>query len=145
VLKEFREFVTKGNVLDLAVGVIIGGAFGKIVDSLVKDVIMPPIGLVLNRVDFTKLYIALDGNQYESLEAAQKAEAPVIAYGNFLNNVVSFVIVAFAIFMLIKQVNRLRRPAAAPPATEKPCQYCQLGVPILATRCPHCTSQLQAA
>jgi large conductance mechanosensitive channel len=146
MLKEFKEFVSRGNVIDLATAVVIGAAFGKIVDSLVKDIIMPPIGLLLNKVDFSNLYIPLDGSEYESLAAAQEAGAPTLNYGLFINQVISFVIVAFAIFLLIKQVNRLRRstePAPAAP-TEKVCPHCIMTVPLGATRCPHCTSELGA-
>jgi large conductance mechanosensitive channel len=144
MLKEFRNFVTRGNVLDLAVAVMIGGAFAKIVDSLVKDVLMPPIGLVLGNIDFSKLFISLDGKHYESLDAAQKAEAATINYGLFLNNVVSFLIVAFVIFLILKQVSRFQ-PKVVAPVTEKECPFCRLGVPLPAVRCPHCTSTLQPA
>jgi large conductance mechanosensitive channel len=144
MLREFREFVMRGNVLDLAIAVIIGGAFGKIVTSFVNDVIMPPIGLLLGGVDFTNLFIALDGNSYESLEAAKAAGAATLNYGVFLNTVIDFVIVAFAIFMIIKSANRMKKPtseAAAAPTT-KECPYCFSTIPIKATRCPNCTSQL---
>ncbi|MEX2282613.1 MAG: large conductance mechanosensitive channel protein MscL [Gemmatimonadota bacterium] len=145
MLKEFRDFVTRGNVLDLAVAVMIGAAFGKIVDSLVNDVLMPPIGLILGRIDFSKLFIPLDGQQYATLEEAIKAEAPLIKYGAFLNNLISFMIVAFTIFLLIKQVQRFRKPALPPNVSEKQCVACCLMVPLKATRCPHCTSNLQPA
>ncbi len=144
MVKEFRDFVTRGNVMDLAVGVMIGAAFSKIVDSLVNDVLMPPIGLILGRIDFSKLFIPLDGQQYATLADAVAKEAPLIKYGAFLNNVITFLIVAFTVFLLVKQVNRLRKPATL-PATEKQCVACCLKVPLLATRCPHCTSSLQAA
>ena len=145
--KEFREFVARGNVLDLAVGVIIGAAFGAIITSLVNDIIMPPIGMILGKVDFTNLFLSLNGQKYATLEEAQKAAAPTINYGLFLNAVVSFVIVAFAVFVVIKQVNRMRRPVAAPVAapTDKECAYCRMSVPLMATRCPHCTSELTRA
>jgi large conductance mechanosensitive channel len=146
MLKEFREFAVKGNVLDMAVGIIIGAAFGKIVTSLVEDVIMPPIGLLLGKVDFSSLYINLSGQAYPSLAAAKAAGAATIAYGAFLNNVLSFVIVAFAVFLLVKAVNRLReKEHEAEEATEKACPFCQSAVNLKATRCPHCTSELQAA
>jgi large conductance mechanosensitive channel len=146
MLKEFREFAVKGNVLDMAVGIIIGAAFGKIVTSLVEDVIMPPIGLLLGKVDFASLFINLSGHEYPSLAAAKAAGAATIAYGTFLNNVFSFIIVAFAVFMLVKAVNRLRlQGEKAEEATERTCPYCQSAISIKATRCPHCTSELQAA
>ena len=145
MLKEFREFAVKGNVVDMAVGIIIGAAFGKIVTSLVEDVIMPPIGLLLGKVDFANLYINLSGQQWESLEAAKAAGAPIIRYGVFLNQAISFVIVAFAVFLIVKGVNHLRRnEEAVEEATEKACPFCQTGIPLAATRCPHCTSQLEA-
>lgn len=145
MLKEFKEFISRGNVIDLATAVVIGAAFGKIVDSLVKDIIMPPIGLLLNKVDFSKLYISLDGNEYESLAAAQEAAAPTLNYGLFINQIISFVIVAFAIFVLIKQVNRFRRTTEPAAPTQKTCPHCIMTVPLGATRCPHCTSELGAA
>ena len=119
-LKEFREFAAKGNVVDLAVGIIIGIAFGKIVSSLVDDVIMPPIGLLLGQVDFSDLFINLSGQEFASLAAARAAGAPVIAYGSFINTIINFVIVAFAVFLLVKQINRLKRVAGAEEAAEPP-------------------------
>jgi large conductance mechanosensitive channel len=145
VLKEFREFVTRGNVLDLAVGVMIGAAFNKIVDSLVKDIIMPPIGVILGGIDFSNFFLNLSGTSYNSLADAQQAGAATVNYGLFINNVISFFIVAFAIFMLVKQVNRLRRPRTAEPNTQKECPFCRLNMPLAASRCPHCTSELQHA
>jgi len=142
MLKEFREFVMRGNVLDLAIAVIIGGAFGKIVTSFVNDVIMPPIGLLLGGVDFTNLFIALDGNLYESLDAAKAAGAATINYGVFLNTVIDFIIVAFVIFLIIKSANKMKKPAPAAEPTSKDCPYCFSTIPIKATRCPNCTSQL---
>jgi len=142
MLKEFREFIARGNVIDLAVAVVIGAAFGKIIDSLVKDVIMPPIGLLLGKVDFANLFIDLSGQGYASLKEAQEAGAATINYGLFFNNIISFVIVAFAVFLVIKQINRFRRAPAAPEPDAKACRYCAMMVPIAATRCPHCTSQL---
>ncbi|MFH0930756.1 MAG: large conductance mechanosensitive channel protein MscL [Candidatus Zixiibacteriota bacterium] len=147
MLKEFKEFAMKGNVLDMAIGIIIGAAFGKIVSSLVGDVIMPPIGLLLGRLDFTNLYINLSGQHYASLSQAKAAGAATINYGLFLNTIIDFVIVAFAIFLLVRQVNKLRRepePAPAVPTT-KECPYCLSAVPIKAIRCPHCTSELKTA
>lgn len=144
MLKEFREFAIKGNVLDMAVGIIIGAAFGKIVTSFVEDVIMPPIGLLLGKVDFSGLFINLSGTAYPSLAAAKAAGAATINYGLFLNNVISFLIVVFAVFLLVKGVNRLRRQEeTAEEATEKPCPYCATNIPLQAVRCPHCTSQLE--
>lgn len=147
IIKEFKEFAMRGNVIDLAVGVIIGGAFGKIVTSLVNDIIMPPIGWLLGEVDFKDLKIPLvDMSQ---LKEADKATAPVIAYGQFINVMLDFIIVAFCIFLLVKVINVLRRKEkseekAAEP-TEKECPYCLSQVPVKATRCKHCTSQLEAA
>ena len=141
MLKEFRAFVMRGNVVDLAVGVIIGGAFGKIVSSLVSDIIMPPIGLLLNGVDFTSLFISLNGQAYATLAEAQKAGAPTLNYGNFVNNIIDFLIVALVIFLMIRAINRLQRPAPAAAST-KECPYCFTAIPIKAVRCPNCTSQL---
>ena len=143
MLKEFKEFAMRGNVIDLAVGVIIGAAFGKIVTSLVQDVIMPPIGLLLKDVNFSNLFVTLNGKHFDTLADAQKAGAPTINYGIFLNNVVDFLIVAFCIFILVRQINRWTRkpePAAAP--TTKECPQCAMMIPIKAKRCPDCTSQL---
>jgi large conductance mechanosensitive channel len=142
MIKEFKQFIMRGNVLDLAIGIIIGGAFGKIVSSLVDDIIMPPIGLLLGKVDFANLYLALDGNSYASLVAAKDAGAPTLNYGLFINTIINFLIVAFAIFLLIKQINRLQKPTPVEAPTTKDCPYCQTAIPIKATRCPHCTSQL---
>jgi large conductance mechanosensitive channel len=146
MLREFREFAMRGNVVDLAVGIIIGAAFGKIVTSLVNDVLMPPIGLVLGRVDFSNLFINLSGQPYASLAEAKAAGAPTINYGVFLNNVIDFSIVAFAIFLVVRFINQLRRqPEAAATPTTKECPFCASVIPIRATRCPQCTSTLQAA
>jgi len=147
MLKEFKEFAMKGNVLDMAVGIIIGGAFGKIISSFVADVLMPPIGLLLGKVDFTSLFINLSDKSYASLAEAKAAGAPTLNYGVFINTLLDFIIVAFVIFLLIKQVNRMRaQPAAAPAApTTKDCPFCATAIPIKAARCPHCTSELKAA
>ena len=147
MLQEFKAFAMRGNVVDMAVGIVIGGAFGKIVSSFVSDVIMPPIGLLLGGVDFSSLFINLSSTAYETLEAAKEAGAATINYGVFINTVLDFVIVAFAIFMVIKQMNRLKAKEEAPPAapTTKDCPFCLSSVPIKATRCGHCTSELQAA
>jgi large conductance mechanosensitive channel len=142
MLKEFKEFAVKGNVIDLAVGIILGVAFGTIVSSLVNDIIMPPIGLLLGKINFSDLFINLSGTAYTSVKAAKDAGAATINYGVFLNTVINFVIVAFVVFLLVKQVNRMKKePAPAEPNT-KECPYCLSAVPIKATRCPHCTSQL---
>lgn len=144
MLKEFREFAMKGNVVDLAIGVIIGGAFGKIVDSLVKDVMMPPIGKILGGVDFTDLYFVLGAGTYPSLKAAKDAGAATINYGLFINTVVNFLIVAFCLFSVVKAMNSLRRQPPAPAAvpTSKACPQCQMEVPIKAVKCGHCTSAI---
>ncbi len=142
MLKEFRDFAMRGNVIDMAVGIIIGAAFGGIVTSLVNDVIMPPIGLALGAVDFSDLFINLSGTEYPSLAAAKEAGAPVIAYGAFINTVINFIIVAFAIFIVIKQLNRLKRPAPEAAPTTKDCPRCMTAIPLKATRCPNCTSEL---
>jgi large conductance mechanosensitive channel len=147
MLREFREFAMRGNVVDLAVGIIIGAAFGKIITSLVNDVLMPPIGLALGRVDFTNLFLNLSGQPYASLAEAKAAGAPTINYGVFLNTLIDFIIVAFAIFLLVRLINRLRRQPEAAPATPttKECPFCASVIPLRATRCPQCTSALQAA
>jgi large conductance mechanosensitive channel len=145
MLKEFKEFAMRGNVIDMAVGIIIGAAFGKIVTSLVSDLLTPPLGKLMGNVDFSNLFICLSTEQYPTLEAAKAAGIATINYGIFINAVIDFVIVAFAIFILIKQVNRLKKaPAPAVPVepTEKECPFCVSMIPIKATRCPHCTSQL---
>jgi large conductance mechanosensitive channel len=134
----------RGNVLDMAVGIVIGVAFGRIVTSLVNDVLMPPLGMILGKVDFSNLFINLSGTAYPTLAEAKKAGASVISYGAFLNTVLDFVIVAFVIFLLIKQVNRLKKPAPAPAPSTKDCPFCLSAIPIKATRCAHCTSQLSA-
>jgi len=147
MFKEFKTFIMRGNVLDLAVAVIIGGVFGKIVSSLVNDILMPPIGLAVGKVDFSGLYANLSDTTYASLAEAQKAGAPVIKYGLFINTVIDFVIVSFVIFLVVRLANRLQRakaePAAAP--TTKDCPHCLMTVPLKATRCGHCTSDLKAA
>ncbi|MEW6365212.1 MAG: large conductance mechanosensitive channel protein MscL [Acidobacteriota bacterium] len=147
MLKEFKEFAMKGNVIDMAVGIIIGAAFGRIVTSLVNDVIMPPIGLLMGRVDFSNLFLNLSGASYASLTEAKEAGAATINYGLFLNTVLDFLVVAIVIFLVVRQMNRLRRtqePAPAPPAT-KDCPYCLSAIAVRASRCPHCTSELEAA
>jgi len=144
MLKEFKEFIMRGNVLDMAIGIIIGGAFGKIITSLVNDILMPPIGVLLGNVDFANLFVNLSGKPYASLADAKAAGAATINYGLFVNTIIDFVIVAFVIFLLVRAVNRMRRQQEAPPAvpTTKECSYCLSSIPIKATRCPNCTSQL---
>lgn len=142
MMKEFKEFAVKGNVIDLAVGVIIGGAFGKIVTSFVSDVVMPPLGIMMGRVNFSDLFIDLSGKGYASLKAAKDAGAPVISYGLFINTVVDFTIIAFVIFMVIKQINRFKKEAVPAPPKTKECPFCCSAIPIPASRCPQCTSAL---
>ena len=141
MLQEFKKFAMRGNVIDLAVGVVIGAAFGKIVGSLVADVIMPPIGLLLGGVNFSNIFINLSGGDYATVAEAKEAGAATINIGLFINTVIDFTIIAFAIFLLVKQVNRLM-PAPPPAASTKECPYCFSAIPIKATRCPQCTSQL---
>ena len=146
MFKEFREFAMRGNVLDMAVGIIIGVAFGAIVTSLVNDIIMPPIGLVLGKIDFSNLFINLSGGSFASLSAAKEAGAVTINYGVFVNAVINFVIVAFVIFLMVRSMNKLRRKEEAPAEpTTKDCPFCLSQISIKATRCPHCTSQQDVA
>jgi len=147
MLKEFREFVSRGNVIDLAVGVIIGSAFGTIVSSLVNDIVMPPIGLLLGGVDFTNLFWSLSGQRFPSLAAAKAAGAPTLNYGVFLNAAINFFIIAFVLFMLLRTINRLKREpvAAPPPPSSKECPFCLSTIPLKATRCAHCTSDLRTS
>jgi large conductance mechanosensitive channel len=144
MVKEFREFISRGNVIDLAVGVIIGAAFGKIVTTLVESVVMPPIGLILGRIDFSSLFLVLDESKGVpvSLADAKAKGIPVIAYGQFINDVVGFLIIALVVFIIVKQVNQLKRPAPAVAATTKDCPFCMSAIPLKATRCPQCTSQI---
>jgi len=144
MLKEFKQFAMRGNVLDMAVGIIIGAAFGKIVTSFVSDVIMPPFGRVLGKVDFSNLFLNISGQHYDSLAAAKAAGAATINYGLFLNTVIDFLIVAFVIFMIIRQVNRWQKPAPAAAPVTKECPYCASTISVKATRCPNCTSELRA-
>jgi large conductance mechanosensitive channel len=150
MLKDFKEFAMRGNVLDMAVGIIIGAAFGGIVNSLVSDIIMPPIGLLLGNIDFSNLFLVLKEGKvagpYASVAAAKGAGVVSINYGVFVNTIVSFIIIAFAVFLLIRGVNKLRRQEEAPPLVPitKECTYCFSSIPIKATRCPHCTSELKA-
>jgi large conductance mechanosensitive channel len=145
VLKEFKEFAMRGNVMDLAVGVIIGAAFGKIVTSLVEDVLMPPIGQLVGKVDFSNLFVSLSGRHFDSIAAAKAAVPPgsTLNYGLFINNVINFLIVAFVVFLVVQQMNRLTKKQVAPPApTTKDCPQCAMPIPLAAKRCGHCTSQL---
>jgi large conductance mechanosensitive channel len=142
MISEFKKFIMRGNVLDLAIGVIIGAAFGKIVASLVGDILMPVIGLALGKIDFTNLFISLNGVSYATLADAKKAAAPTLNYGVFLNTVIEFLIVAFVIFIVVKQVNRLQKPAPAAAPTTKDCPQCCTAIPLAAKRCPACTSTL---
>jgi large conductance mechanosensitive channel len=144
--KEFKKFAARGNVIDLAVGVIIGAAFGKVVTSLVSDVVMPPIGLVIGRADFRNLYIALTGQHYATLAEAQKAGVPTINYGIFVNTIIEFMIVAFVVFLLVRQVNKwLPPPAVAPAEPRRDCPFCASSIPVRARRCPFCTSEVPPA
>jgi large conductance mechanosensitive channel len=142
--KDFKAFLTRGNVVDLAVALVLGAAFGAIVTSLVNDILMPPIGLALKGVDFTNLFVSLTGRQYLSLAAAKAAGAPTINYGVFINTIISFIVVAFAMFMVVRQVARLNAPAPAPAVTTRECPFCLSAIPRRATRCAHCTSAVPA-
>jgi len=143
MLKEFKEFALRGNVVDMAIGIIIGVAFGKIVTSMVTDIIMPPIGLILGRVDFADLYLSLDGKTYPSLAAAKAAGAATVNYGTFLNTILDFLIVAFVMFLIIRQINRAFPPAPVAASTRE-CPFCVSQIPLKASRCPNCTSQIAA-
>ena len=145
MFKEFKEFAMRGNVMDLAVGVIIGAAFGKIVSSMVSDIIMPPIGLLLKNVNFSDLFLSLDHKHYDSMAAAKAAGAPTLNYGLFINNVIDFLIVAFCVFLIVQQINRWTKKPAPPAApTTKECPQCAMSIPIQAKRCGFCTTQLAA-
>jgi large conductance mechanosensitive channel len=143
MFEEFKKFAMRGNVVDLAVGIIIGGAFGKIVSSFVADILMPPLGRILGKVDFTNLFIDLSGTGYATLAEAKKAGAATINYGLFINTIIDFIIVAFAIFLLIRQINRMKKEEEAPPPATKECPYCTSNIAIKASRCPNCTSNLE--
>ncbi len=144
MLKEFKAFAMRGNVLDMAVGIIIGAAFGKIITSLVGDILMPPIGRILGKVDFSGLFLNISGRSYATLADAKAAGAATINYGMFLNTVIDFLIVAFVIFLLVRQVNRWNKPEPPPAPSTKDCGYCFTAIPLKATRCPNCTSELRA-
>ncbi len=139
--EEFKKFAMRGNVMDMAVGVIIGGAFGKIVGSFVSDIVMPPISMVMGKTDFTNLFVSLNGQEYATLEAAQKAGAPVLAYGKFINSVIDFLVIALVIFIMVTQMNKLKKEEEPAP-DPRLCPFCKQPVDDEATRCPHCTSQL---
>lgn len=147
MFKEFKSFILRGNVLDLAIGIIIGGAFGKIVSSLVVDILMPPIGMILGKVDFSSLFIALNGQSYPSLAEAKKAGAPTVNYGIFVNTLIDFLIVAFCIFLVVRVANRLMKPEAAKPPSPntKDCPLCLMTIPIAAKKCGHCTSAVSSS
>ncbi len=147
MLKEFKEFAMRGNVLDMAIGIVIGAAFGKIVTSFVSDILMPPIGLLLGGVDFSNIFIVLGEGSYPSLEAAKEAGAATWNIGLFINTMIDFLIIAFAIFLVVKAINNMKRKEAVPPPapSEKSCPFCTTTIPIKATRCPNCTSQLESA
>jgi large conductance mechanosensitive channel len=144
MLKDFKEFAMRGNVLDMAIGIVVGVAFGKIITSFVNDIIMPPIGLLLGRVDFSDLFLSLDRKVYSSLAAAKAAGAPTINYGAFLNTILDFLIVAFAMFLLVRQVNRMMPQKPAMPTTRE-CPFCYSQIALKASRCPSCTSHVSAA
>jgi large conductance mechanosensitive channel len=142
MIKDFKEFIMRGNVLDMAIGIIIGIAFGAIVSSIVNDIIMPPIGMLLGNIDFSNLFVNLSGGEYTSLSEAKKAGAAVIAYGAFINTIINFLLVAVVMFFLIRAFNRFRKKQEVAPST-KDCPYCFSGIPIKATRCPYCTSEIK--
>lgn len=145
MFKEFKEFAMKGNVFDMAVGIIIGAAFGKIVTSFVGDVLMPPLGLLLGKMNFSNLFLTLSGPSFATLDEAKKAGAATLNYGIFINTVIDFLLVAFAVFLLVKQINRLKRQPAPASPTTKDCPFCCSAIPVAASRCPHCTSQMAAS
>ena len=147
MMKEFKEFAMKGNVMDMAIGIIIGAAFGKIVSSFVSDILMPPLGLLLGNSDFTNKFLTLKGTVLETLEAAKEAGSVTLTYGVFINTLIDFLIIAFAIFIMVRQINRMKRKpeAAPPPPNTKDCPFCFSVIPIKAVRCGHCTSELKSA
>ena len=142
MVQDFKAFLTRGNVVDLAVALVVGAAFGAIITSLVNDILMPPIGLALKGVDFTNLFVTLRGQSYETLAAAKAAGAPTLNYGLFINTIINFVIVAFAMFVIVRQTARFRPPPPAPAASTRDCPFCLSAIPLRATRCAHCTSAL---
>jgi len=140
MFKEFKEFALKGNVIDLAIGIIIGAAFNKVVQSLVNDIIMPPVGMLMGKMDFSAMFVNLSGKQFETLAEAKKAGAATLNYGLFINTMVDFAIMAIVVFIMVKQINRLKREEPVAPAETKECPFCLSTVPLAATRCAHCTS-----
>lgn len=145
MLKEFKEFALRGNVLDLAIGIVIGAAFGRIVSSFVDDILMPPLGMLIGGVDFNSLFVSLNGVSYSSIAAAKEAGAPTINYGLFINAIITFILVAFAVFLLVKQVNRMRSEPQPQTPTGRDCPYCLSNIPRKATRCAQCTAEIPAA
>lgn len=145
MLKEFKKFALKGNMIDLAVGIIIGGAFNGIVNSLVNDIVMPLLSIFTKRIDFTNLFISLDGEKYSTLQAAKDAGAATVNYGVFLSGVLNFIIMAFVVFLLVKWINKMRKPEPVAASTTKKCPYCMSDVDLKASKCPHCTSDIAAA
>lgn len=145
MLKEFKAFAMQGNVFDMAIGIIIGAAFGKIISSLVGDLLMPPLGLLIGNVDFSNLFINLSGRDFTSLAEAKAAGAPVMSYGLFLNTVIDFILIALVIFLLVKQINRLKTRPAPVATNTRDCPYCISNIPLKATRCAHCTAELKMA
>jgi len=143
MFKEFKAFAMRGNVLDMAVGIIIGAAFGRIITSFVNDILMPPLGLIVGNVDFSSLFLNISGTSYPTLAAAKAAGAATINYGVFLNTILDFLIVAFAIFLLVRQVNRWNKPEPAPAPTTRECPYCLTQIPLKATRCAACTAEIR--
>ena len=143
MFKEFKEFVTRGNMVDLAIAVILGAAFGMIITSLVNDVILPPIGLLLGKIDFTNLFITLGGPHFNTLAEAKAGGAVTLNYGLFIGHIVNFTIIAFCIFIMVKQINRFKKQPVPAAPTEKECPYCKMNIPIAALRCPHCTSEIK--
>ena len=144
MLKDFKAFIMRGNVIDMAVGIVLGVAFGAIVNSLVKDIIMPPIGMLTGGVDFSSLYYSLNGKTYESLAAAQAAGAPTINYGTFINTIITFIIIALALFLILKPINKMKKKPEEKAPDTKDCPYCKESIPKGAVRCPHCTSDLKS-
>lgn len=142
MLKEFKEFALRGSVLDMAIGIILGVAFGKIITSFVEDILMPPLGLLIGKVDFSNLFFSLTGRHFDSVAAAKAAGAPTLNYGMFVNNVLNFLLIAFAIFLLIRQVNRFKRQAPASAPSMRECPYCCASIPLKASRCSSCTSEV---
>ena len=143
MIEEFRQFIRRGSVVDLAVAVVIGAAFGKIITSFVEDILMPPIGLALGKVDFSNLFVNLSGKEYPSVAAAKAAGAATLNYGIFVNTILNFIIIAFAVFLVVRQINRMQAPAPVPAASTKDCPYCLTPIPLKAVKCAHCTSEIR--